>query len=136
MASSTGNEYTTVADVKLLLQDSSKLPVRLSDANIGQMIRDASRRIDSVVNRRFPVPFPDVTDDPDTPEDIQTLCKVLAAEWSMRIAKMLDNTTIDEQGRGPWERQTMASLDRLADGTDQLGDSGTPAQKAYFIQPD
>lgn len=132
MASSTGPLYTTLADVQTYLPASFASIGEYSDALLTQDIRDAGRTIDSRLNRQYAVPFAATTDTPDTPEDIQTFAKMLAAQYAMIRANRSEAPSLDENGESSVMRFVFKQLDDLNTNKTHLGDVSTPPQKAYL----
>jgi phage gp36-like protein len=74
--------YTTPEDVKQVMTPVSgngRGGWSLEDVDVSHHIRDAQAEIDSRLAARYTVPFPDVDDDPATPEIIREICQDIAA---------------------------------------------------------
>lgn len=134
MASSSGPLYTTLTDVQSYLPAGFATIGEYSDALLTQDIRDAGRTIDTRVNRQYTVPFPATTDDPNTPEDIQTYAKMLASQYAKIRADRSEAPELDESGNSSLMRFVFAQLKDLNTNTTQLADSGTKPEKAYITE--
>ena len=132
MASTSGKLYTTLADMKSYLpSDYADVSELADDTLLTQDIHDASREIDTRLRRQYSA-FPATTETPDTPEDIQTMAKVLSAELARLRSGRTEGRIIDENGHTPLMKKVYAQLKDLNENVTHLGDSGSPRQMAYM----
>jgi len=121
--------YTS--DAKLLVELPSSLPSTLSSAVRAQYISDASAEVDSRVGPRYGLDyatntqrFPDITDDPATPEVIEQIARWLAAARCYRkLGDINRDVATGMSTPERYEKQAWELLKEIKTGGIQIVDS-------------
>jgi hypothetical protein len=89
-----GPLYTSVDRVRL--EAPGTWPDSVTDEMITLAIADASRRMDAFLRTCYLTPFPDISDDPATPEVLETICRKLSVHQCLLWMGRLNASSGDE----------------------------------------
>jgi len=92
-----GPLYTTVDRVRG--QVPGQWPAEVTDEMVTRAIADAGRKIDAALSSCYQTPFPDISDQPATPELIESIARRLAASQCMAWMGRLNSASQAEPGK-------------------------------------